>query len=444
MSSRIQIISARWIVPVVPRETVLEHHSLVIEGGRILAIIPTQQAIKQYPDAETFERPYHVLIPGLINAHTHASMTLLRGYGDDMALMDWLQNRMWPAEARWVDPEFINDGCELAIAEMLLSGTTCFSDMYFFPDVVARRAQDLGIRAMVGMIMLDFPTAWGSGPDDYLEKSFKVHDEARSLSHVHTAYAPHAPYTVADEALQKIRTYADELHIPIHMHVHETREEVEQAVEQSGIRPLQRLHQLGLLTPKMIAVHMTQLTPDEIELVAIQGVHVAHCPQSNAKLASGCCPVNDLLSAGINVCLGTDGTSSNNNLDMLEEMQTAALAAKDLSGDATVLPAWQALELATINGAKALNLQEDIGSLEEGKSADVVAIDLNHVSTQPVYNPISQIVYSACRDQVSDVWVSGRQLVHNRALTEMDLDAILHKAANWGQRISDQGNHDNV
>lgn len=430
------IIAARWVIPVQPRQQVLEHHSLVIENGRIIDILPTGDARSKYPDTPVTERPTHALLPGFINTHTHAAMSLFRGIADDVPLMDWLNNHIWPAEAKWVGQEFMRDGVELAIAEMLLGGTTCFNDMYFFPNIVANIAQEMGIRAFVGLIVMDFPTAWADSPDDYFDKGLHVHDEVRSLSRIGTTLAPHAPYTVSDTPLERVRTYADELNIPIHMHVHETSTEVSDAVAQTGVRPLTRLNELGLLNPRMLAVHMTQLTDDEIALCAAQGISVVHCPESNLKLASGQCRVADLLAAGTNVCLGTDSAASNNDLDMLGEMQTAALLAKVTAQNAQALPAWQALEMATINGAIALNCQDDIGSLNVGKSADVIAIDLDHISTQPVYDPVSQIVYSASREQITDVWIEGIQRVKHKQLVNVDIDHLLQTARMWGERLS--------
>ncbi|GAA6138631.1 TRZ/ATZ family hydrolase [Arenicella sp. 4NH20-0111] len=437
MNPELQIISAQWIVPVIPRNTVLEHHSVVIENGKIIDLLPIKHAKAKYSGAPHIERSTHALIPGLVNSHTHAAMSLFRGLADDIPLMTWLNSHIWPAESKWVNHEFMRDGTELAIAEMLLSGTTCFNDMYFFPDIVAKTAQDLGIRAFVSMIVLDFPSVWANKPEEYFTNGLMVHDEVRSLSRINTTMAPHAPYTVSDSPLEQVRTYADELHVPIHMHVHETEQEVLDSVAQAGIRPMERLHQLGLLNPRMMAVHMTQLTEEEILLTAEQGIHVVHCPQSNLKLASGHCPVSELLGAGTNVCLGTDSAASNNDLDMLSEMQTACLIAKTNSEDASVLPAWQALEMATINGAIALNCQNEIGSIEIGKSADLVALDLNHFSTQPVYNPIAQIVYSASRQQVTDVWVEGKYRVKSGSLVSVNTDQVLSKAAQWGERIND-------
>ncbi len=434
-SNQITLISARWVIPVEPSTRALENHAVVFQNGEILDLLPTENALKKYPNALQIDRPNHAFIPGLINSHTHAAMNLFKGLADDLPLMDWLQNHIWPAEAKWVDAEFMRDGVELAIAEMLLSGTTCFNDMYFYPDIVATTAQEAGIRANVGLIVLDFPSVWASNSDEYFDKGLQVHDEVRSLSLIQTTLAPHAPYTVSDQPLEKVRTYADELQVQVHMHVHETAQEITDSIEQYGQSPLARLHSLGLLNPRMIAVHMTQLSDEDITLCAEQGINIVHCPESNQKLASGQCRVSDLLQAGANVCLGTDSAASNNDLDMLGEMRSAALIAKNASVDAKALPAWQALKMATINGAKALNMQDQIGSLKVGKSADMVAIDLNHVSTQPVYDPISQIVYSASREQVTDVWVQGKHVVNNKKLTTIDLAKVLQNAHSWGDKI---------
>jgi 5-methylthioadenosine/S-adenosylhomocysteine deaminase len=352
--------------------------------------------------------------------------------------MDWLNNHIWPAEAKWVGPDFVRDGTELAIAEMLQSGTTCFNDMYFFPDVTARAALDTGMRACIGLIMIEFPSAWAQNPDEYLHKGLALHDELHHNELVTTAFAPHAPYTVSDATLEKIRMYADELDVPIHMHVHETAHEVESSLAQYKMRPLARLAQLGLLSPRLLAVHMTQLLPDEIEAIAQANVSVLHCPESNLKLASGCCPVHALIQAGVNVAIGTDGAASNNNLDMLEEMRIAALLAKGTSRDATAVPARTALRVATLNGAKALGIDARTGSLTAGKAADIAAIDLSALSSQPVYDPLSQIVYTATRDQVTDVWVNGRRLLANQQLTTLDESALRDKAQAWRDKIITQ------
>jgi 5-methylthioadenosine/S-adenosylhomocysteine deaminase len=429
------LINARWIIPVEPDNTIYEHHSLAITDGKIVDLLPTAEARQKYTAREESNLDSHALIPGLINCHTHAAMTLFRGLADDLPLMDWLNKHIWPAEQRWVNPGFVEDGTRHAIAEMVRGGTTCFNDMYFFPDKVAETAVECGIRACVGLIMIDFPTAWARDPDEYFFKGEQVHDKFKHNPLIKTVFAPHAPYTVSDAPLQKIATLAEELDIQIHMHVHETAFEVQQSMAQHGKRPLQRLHELGLLSNRLLAVHMTQLEKAEIGLIAKYGVSVVHCPESNLKLASGFCPVHDLLQNNVNVALGTDGAASNNDLDMLGEMRTAAFLGKGVANDCTALPAHTVLRMATLNSAIALGIADKTGSLTVGKEADVVAIDLDAVETQPLYHPISQIVYACNRNQVTGVWVAGKQLMKNRELTTVDETAVLKKAASWQEKI---------
>ncbi|MEJ2608788.1 MAG: TRZ/ATZ family hydrolase [Candidatus Thiodiazotropha sp.] len=431
-----QMIHAEWIVPVVPENQLLTNHTLLVRGGKIVAILPRQQAELEYQATQRFDLPGQVLMPGLINAHTHAAMSLLRGLADDLPLMTWLNEHIWPAEAKWINEAFIHDGSQLAIAEMLLGGTTCFNDMYFFPNITGPAADKAGIRAVLGLIAIDFPSAWASDGDEYLRKGLQLHDHFKTNTLIHTAFAPHAPYSVSDSVLSRIRVLADELEIPVHIHLHETHDEIIQGQQQHGNRPIQRLQSLGLLSPSLAAVHMTHLEKDEIELFASSGAHVVHCPESNQKLASGFCPIVELINAGINVAIGTDGAASNNDLDMFSEMRSAALLAKGTARDASALPAAKALSMATINGAKALGLQEYTGSLEIGKSADIISVDLRRVQTQPVYHPISQLVYAAGREQVSHVWVAGRQLVSNGALTTLDEETLIQRASYWRDRIS--------
>jgi 5-methylthioadenosine/S-adenosylhomocysteine deaminase len=429
------LIHARWVIPVEPDCRPLDHHSTVVNDGRILALLPTAECAGRYEAARETHLDRHVLIPGLVNAHTHAAMTLFRGMADDLPLMEWLNQHIWPAEQRWVDDGFVRLGTRLAIIEMLRSGTTCFNDMYFFPDAVAEAAESLGIRACLGLIVLDFPTAWAQDAEDYLRKGTHLHDELKEFELITDAFAPHAPYTVSNEPLRKLRMLADEMNIPVHMHVHETAFEVAEAVKHNGVRPLERLSQLDLLSNRLLAVHMTQLLPAEIEAVAAAGVHVIHCPESNLKLASGMCPVADLMEAGVNVALGTDGAASNNDLDMFGEMRTAALLAKGLSGDPTALPAHAALEMATLNGARALGLDAVTGSLLPGKAADMVAVNLDAPATTPVYDPVAQLVYAAGRDQVSHVWVNGRPALDDGQLTRVDAAACMHEAKRFSERL---------
>lgn len=430
------LIHAGWIIPVEPARVTFPKHSLVINDGRIIDILPTEQALLHYQAINTENLQTHALLPGLINCHTHAAMSLMRGIADDLPLMDWLKNHIWPLENQWMSEKFVKEGTDLAIAEMLRGGTTCFNDMYFFPDIIAQQAIHHGIRASVGLIVLDFPTVWAENSTSYIEKALAVHDQFRNQPLISTPFAPHAPYTVSDEPLQKIRTLADELDLPIHMHIHETREEVEQAWQQTGLRPIQRLHELGLLTPSLIAVHATCLNDDEINLFASTGVNIVHCPESNMKLASGFCPVSVCLDAGINVALGTDGAASNNDLDMFGEMRTAALLGKAVANDASALDAMTVLRMATINGAKALGLGSETGSLTIGKSADVIAIDLGFLETQPLYDPISQIVYAASRQQVTNVWVAGKHLLKQGQLTTINVSELLERVNEWQHRLA--------
>jgi 5-methylthioadenosine/S-adenosylhomocysteine deaminase len=429
------LIHAHWIIPVEPESVTYEYHSLVIDKGRIIDLLPTAQAKEKYEAATIENLLDHALLPGFVNCHTHAAMTLMRGIADDLPLMEWLQNHIWPLEQKWMSEAFVRDGTDLAIAEMILGGTTCFNDMYFFPDITAHQAVLYGLRACVGLIVIDFPTIWAENSAAYIAKGLDIHDHFRHQPLISTCFAPHAPYTVSDEPLQKIRTLADELEIPITMHVHETAHEAEQALAEKGQRPLERLHNLGLINPAFMAVHMTQLTDEEIRRFAESGAHIVHCPESNMKLASGFCPVAKCLNAGINVALGTDGAASNNDLDMISEMRTAALLAKAVAEDASSVPAMTALRMATINGAKALGLEHEIGSLTVGKSADFIAIDLNHLETQPLFSPVSQIVYAASRHQITDVWVAGKQLLKQRQLTTVNLALLKQRILEWQNRL---------
>jgi len=430
------LLHARWVIPVEPDAVVLEYHSIAIDEGRISAILPSVDARQSYQAQTTLEFDQHALIPGLINAHTHAAMTLLRGIADDLHLMDWLQNHIWPAEQQWVSEQFIHDGTQLAVAEMLRSGTTCFNDMYFFPEVTARVTTNSMIRACVGMILIDFPTAYADNPEQYFARGLALHDEYKHHPLVRCAFAPHAPYTVSDQPLKKVQVLADELDLPVHIHLHETASEIDNSLKNTGQRPLDRLEKLGLLSPNLVGVHMTQLEDGEIRRLADCGASVVHCPESNLKLASGFCPVQKLIDAGVNVALGTDGAASNNDLDMLGEMRSAALLAKAVQQDASALPAHTALRMATLNGARALGMADVTGSLESGKWADISAIDLGALETQPLYNPVSQLVYAAGREQVTDVWVAGQHVLKARALTHLDTQELIQRAHGWQTRIA--------
>jgi 5-methylthioadenosine/S-adenosylhomocysteine deaminase len=438
MKSKYSILKPKWLLTVNPEFEVLIDYAVVIKDDRIERLLPSAEIRQQdeLSDAETIELLDHALMPGLVNSHTHASMSLFRGLADDLPLMDWLNHHIWPAESQWVDPQFIADGFRLTAAEMIRSGTTCLNDMYFYPDVVARESQSIGIRSVIGLIVLDFPSTWAKDAEDYLHKALAVNDEIKEYSLVTSAFAPHAPYTVSDEPLQKIAMYSNELDLPVHMHIHETAFEVAEAQNNSGLRPLERLDQLSLLNSNLIAVHMTDLNTFEIERLAETGVHVSHCPQSNLKLASGMCPVVQLQDKGINICLGTDGAASNNDHDMFAEMKSAALLAKGVSGDASACNAKQTIQMATINGAKALGLGNLIGSIEVGKQADLVAVNLSQLNTQPVYDPVAQLVYAVNSHQVSHCWIAGECLMRDYQLSNLDEDAIISKAQFWADKVN--------
>lgn len=429
------LIEARWVIPVEPHGVVLEHHAVAVAGGRIVALLPIAEARTRYAARETCHLTEHVLIPGLINAHTHNPMTLMRGIADDLPLMTWLKDHIWPAEARAMSAEFVHDGVELAIAEMLRGGTTCCNENYFFPDAQAATYRRHGFRALVGLPVIEFPSAWARSRDEYFDKALAVHDEYRGDALIGTSFAPHAPYTVSNESFERVRMLSDQLDIPVHVHVHETAQEIEDSRREYGVRPLTRLQGLGIVNDHLIAVHMTQLDEAEIRLCAEAGVSVAHCPESNLKLASGFCPTEALRQAGVNLALGTDGCASNNDLDMFGEMRTAALLAKGVSGDASAYDAAFALRTATLNSAKALGWADRIGSIEAGKAADLTAVRLDALETQPVFNVVSQLIYACGRHQVSDVWIAGVPKLAAGVLADMDVPALRAKAREWGERL---------
>ena len=424
-----------WLVPVEPAGVVLKDHGVGIRDGRIVFIGPRAQALKLVA-TQTRELPDMLLSPGLINAHGHAAMTLFRGMADDLPLMTWLEQHIWPAETKWVNEDFVRDGTNLAIAEQLKGGITCFSDMYFYPKVASECVHNSGIRAQIAIPILDFPIPGATSADESLRQAVELFADLKLHPRIKIAFGPHAPYTVGDENLEKIRVIADELDAAIHMHVHETAFEVHQAVEQNAERPVARLARLGLLSPRFQAVHMTQISDEDLSMLVESNSSVIHCPESNLKLASGFCPVERLWQAGVNVAVGTDGAASNNDLDLLGETRTAALLAKAVAGSATALDAHRALRMATLNGARALGIESDTGSIEIGKAADLVAFDLSGLAQQPVYDPVSQLIYATGRDCVKHVWVAGKQLLEDRHLTRLDEQQLCATARAWGERIS--------
>ncbi|OAM53377.1 N-ethylammeline chlorohydrolase [Methylovorus sp. MM2] len=401
------VIEARWVLPVIPHGQVLERVSVVVNDGAIIEVLPIEQARQKYSPAQRIELSEHILIPGLINLHTHAAMTLMRGLADDVPLMPWLSEHIWPAEKQLISPRLVRDGTLLGCAEMLAGGITCFNDMYFYPHATAEAAIQSGMRANLGLVVLEFPLPYANDADDYLQKGLEARDSWRGQPLLSSSLAPHAPYTVSNHTFEKVMTYAEQLGLGIHIHLHETQEEIRQSIEQYGVRPLRRLADLGILGPNLVAAHCTCADEADIKILAEYGCHVAHCPTSNLKLASGIAPVAAMVSKHVNVGIGTDGAASNNRLDMFAEMRMAALLAKGITGDATVVSAAEALQMATINGARALGMDDKIGSIEIGKLADLTAVKISSPETLPCFDPISHLVYVLGREHVSHVWVAG-------------------------------------
>jgi 5-methylthioadenosine/S-adenosylhomocysteine deaminase len=431
------LILAGWCVPVEPDNLVLSDHAVVVNDGKIVDLLPAQEARQRYAAGIVVQRPDHILVPGFVNAHTHAAMTLLRGIADDLPLERWLSEVVWPVENRWISAEMVRDGTRLAIAEMLLSGCTAFSDQYFFPEIVAETAVDLHMRAMVGTPVIEFPNAWAGDAAECLSKGADlVHDPYADHALISSCFVPHSTATVSDESFTALRVLADQLDRRIQIHLHESAQEIENELATSGKRPVERIKELGLVNASLMAVHAVHVTDEEISLFADTGVVVAHCPRSNLKLADGIAPIAALRKAGVTVALGTDSAASNNVMDMLGEMRSAALLAKTRAEDASVLPAAEALRMATLDGARSLGLADSIGSIETGKWADLACIDLHHINSQPVYDPVSQLVYTVQPQQVSDVWVAGRHQVENGTLTHIDVDELLRRTAEWQHRIA--------
>lgn len=428
------IIVPGWIIPVEPAG-VLSGHAVAVKDGAIVAVLPTPDMQARYLADETIELPGQVLIPGLINLHVHSAMSPMRGFADDLPLMNWLQHRIWPAEKQHLSEEFVRDGTLLAAAEMLSGGTTCCNDMYFFPQAAAASFLEAGMRATLGMIVLEFPSAYAADADDYLARGLHIRDTLKDEPLLSFSFAPHAPYTISDATYRRIGTLADQLGLTIHTHIHETEDEIQDSLTRYGVRPLERLAQLGLLGPHFIGVHAIHLTDAEIDTLAQFNCHIAHCSSSNLKLGCGIAPVAQLLKAGVNVGLGTDSAASNNRLDLFAEMRLAALLAKGASQDAAVFPASAVLRAATLSAARALNLDHLIGSLAPGKRADMVAVDLSALHHQPVYDPLSHLIYVAGREDVTQVWVDGQLRVDNRRLTRLDPENLRARATYWHTKL---------
>ena len=430
------LVSARWVIPVEPARAVLADHSVAVADGRIVALLPTPEAERTYRAGTRVELPHHALVPGLVNLHTHAAMTLMRGLADDLPLMEWLKDHVWPVESRHVSPEFVYDGTLLACAEMLRGGVTCMNEMYFFPEAAARAALDAGMRAALGIIAFEFPSAYAADANDYIAKGLATRDEFGDRPLLSFCMAPHAPYTVSDRTFTRIVSLAEELDLPIHTHLHETGAEIADSLAQHKVRPLERLARLGVLGPRLVAAHAVHMTPEEIATLAKHGASVAHCPSSNLKLASGLAPVAAMLSLGVNVGIGTDGAASNNRLDVLEEMRLAALLAKAVAGDAQAMPAHRALAASTLNGARALGLEASIGSIVPNKFADLCAVSFEDPELSPCYDPASHLVYAASRAQVSHVWVAGDLRVREGKLTGFENRSLNSRVLLWQNKLA--------
>lgn len=431
-----QLIHAKWLLPCEQTDAVLENHAIAVDQGKILAILPSEQAKKTYSAKQTQEFPYHAIMPGLINSHTHLAMNWFRGLADDLTLMDWLNNHIWPAERKWVSHEFVKDASLFAMAEMIRSGAICFNDMYFFLQATAEAADIAGIRGNIGITVIDFPTAWAKDTEEYFSKGLEFLAQYKNHERINVTMAPHAIYTVGEKTLLRVKEIAEEHNLRINMHIQESAAEVTQSVEQTGMRPLRRLQKIGFISPQLIAVHMVQINDEDLEILAEGKPNIVHCPESNMKLACGASPIQKFKSIGLNVALGTDSTASNNDLDMISEMRSATFLSKLSTQNPEALPAYETLKMATICGAKALGMDHITGSLTPGKAADFIAINLDEIETLPLYHPTSQIIYAASRNQVSDVWVAGKQLLKNRKLMTLDEEALKDKAKFWAKKIS--------
>lgn len=429
------IIEARWLATVVSNAPLLERHSVIVQGDTIIDLLPTTLARKQYSTVNMVTLDEHILLPGFVNSHTHAAMSMMRGIADDLPLMTWLNDHIWPAERAIVGEHYVRDASLLGCAQMLSAGITCFNDMYFYPQATAMAVNQAGIRAQLGLFVSEFATSYASDADDYLQKGFEAHDSWRGNPLITSSIAPHAPYTVSNQTFEKVVIYAEQLGLGIHTHLHETRDEINQGEMQYGVRPIQRLAGLGLLGPNFLAAHCVHLLPREIDMLAEYGCHVAHCANSNLKLASGIAPVAALLKNGVNVSLGTDSVASNNRLDMFSEMRLTALLAKGVSEDATVLPAQQVLEMATINAARSLGLEDKIGSVEIGKQADLVAVKLSDLDIAPCYDPISHLVYTCSREHVTHTWVSGELRYSNGVYANIEPVELKEIIQTWQPKL---------
>lgn len=430
MSKKI-IYNAR-IITMNPRLEIIPEGSILIENGKIRSIIPG----KICDDTATYTNAEGMFVmPGFINTHTHVPMTLLRGYADDLPLHEWLTEHIFPAEARVVTPENVRIATQLAFLEMIKSGTTCFNDMYFFEDIIAEEAKKAGIRGVMGESLIDFPTPGFKTVDEGLVLCEKLIQKWQGDPVIHPSVCVHAPYTCSKETLQKTKKLADKYHTLLQIHLAETRKEVEDITRQTGLSPAKYLHSLGLLDRNVIAAHCVWLSPEETELMAATHTSIGHCPKSNLKLASGIADIDTYSKAGITVSLGTDGTASNNNLDMVEEMRFAALLSKIVNYNPEATDARQALKIATINGAKALGLEQITGSLEVGKAADLILVHADSTNIIPVYDEYSAIVYAMNSKNIRSSMVNGEWIMKDRVVLHIDKENTLEQIRFIAQNI---------
>lgn len=429
------LIEAPWLVPGNGLPVVADA-AVAVRAGRFVAAGRRSDLNASFEPAECHSLADHVLLPGLVNSHGHLAMALFRGFAEDVPLQTWLSDRVWPLEATHVDEEFIRDGVRLAMLEMLRAGTTCFSDMYFFPEITAREAKAMGMRTQVAFPVINIPNVWSRSAAEGIHKGLALSDEYRQDPFVRVAFGPHAVYTVDHETLAKVLMFSEELDLNIQIHLHENRRELDDTIAKLGVSGIRHLSDQGLLGPRLQAVHMTQISDEELSLLAEANVNVVHCPISNAKLGCGVCPTERLQQAGVNVCLGTDGAASNNRLSVLAEARMASLLTKLQDHDASALPATLALDMSTINGARALGMADDIGSIEPGKWADLVAVDTRAPELQPLYDPVAQLIHSAADSNVSHVWVAGRCLLADREPTLLDAEDVVSRASRWRTRIN--------
>ncbi|MDT5269096.1 MAG: 5-methylthioadenosine/S-adenosylhomocysteine deaminase [Acidobacteriota bacterium] len=415
---------------------VIEDGAVAVAGGRIVAVGKRADLLRGYTAREVIDARGGAIIPGLINGHTHVPMSLFRGIADDLDLQEWLTKYIFPAEAKNVTEEFVRAGTQLGLAEMIRGGTTTYCDMYYFEDAVAEETERAGVRGLLGETVIDFPV-----PDNKTWPAAMAYTERfvarwKGNKLITAAIAPHAPYTVSEAHLREVRAFSDRTGAPVVTHVAETRKEVEDITRDHGASPVEYLARIGFLGPRDVFAHTVHLTEGEISLLKQNGVGSVHNPQSNMKLASGVAPVPQMLKAGVAVGLGTDGAASNNDLDMWEEMDTAAKLHKLSSGDPKVITAEEALTLATIGGARALHMDSDIGSLEEGKRADLVVVDLDSLHQTPRYNLYSHLVYATKASDVRTVVIEGRVVMRERRLLTLNEALIKQKARTIRERIT--------